>query len=117
MIAKAVALFYQPEVRDYIENVCRSHEQIIDCANWAMDSHKYLLDEIHELYSLIDNGVLEIPNEWRAMTKKYLLQSLFTKLEDLEKYCEETDVYFENYGGDYAPIESTEKATVIVGED
>lgn len=83
----------------------------------AMDSYKYLLDEIHELYSLIDNGVLEIPAEWRAMTKKYLLQSLFAKLGDLEKYCEETDAYFENYGEEYTPIEGTEKVTVIFGED
>lgn len=33
LIAEAVAPFYQPKVRDYIENVRRSHEQIIDNVN------------------------------------------------------------------------------------
>ncbi len=33
MIKKAVALFYNPEVRNYIENVRRSHDQLIDNVN------------------------------------------------------------------------------------
>lgn len=33
LIKDAVAPFYKPEVRDYIENIRRSHEQIIDTVN------------------------------------------------------------------------------------
>lgn len=33
LIKEAVAPFYQPEVRDFIENVRRSHDQIIDSVN------------------------------------------------------------------------------------
>lgn len=33
LVKEAVQLFYQPEVREYIENVRRSHEQIIDNVN------------------------------------------------------------------------------------
>ena len=33
LLQKATAPFYQPELRDYIENVRRSHEQIIDNVN------------------------------------------------------------------------------------
>ena len=64
----------------------------------AVDIAKYWLEEIHELYDLIDNDVPEMLPELRKRVKKYLLQMLFVKLNELEKYCEETDDYFENYG-------------------
>ena len=64
----------------------------------ALDSYKYLLEEIHEIYDLIDEGILKSSNDIRTRLKKYLLQILFVKLEELQRYCNETDEYFENYG-------------------
>lgn len=64
----------------------------------AVDSYKYLLEEIHEIYSLIDNGLTQIPDTLRPEFEKYMLQLLFVKLEQLKSYCVETDEYFENYG-------------------
>lgn len=64
----------------------------------ANDSYKHLLGEIHELYDLIDNDVLQMQVEIREKLKKYLFQNLFSKLEELESYCEETDRYFETCG-------------------
>ena len=45
LIHEAVELFYKPEVRDYIENVRRSHEQIIDNVN--LDSVLYAGFDAH----------------------------------------------------------------------
>ena len=64
----------------------------------ANDSYKHLLGEIHELYDLIDNDVLQMQVEIREKLEKYLAQNLFSKLEELESYCEETDRYFETCG-------------------
>lgn len=64
----------------------------------AVDSYKYLLNDIHEIYDLIDNGLQKVPKEMQSAIKKYLLQQLFVNLEELEECCEETDQYFENYG-------------------
>lgn len=63
----------------------------------TVDSFKYLLDEIHELYSLIDN-LYSISTERQERLWHYLVELLFVKLHDLEELCEETDEYFENYG-------------------
>lgn len=68
----------------------------------AVDFYKYLLEEIHEIYSLIDNGLSQIPFDLRAQFEKYMLQMLFSKLEALQDCCEETDRYFENYGEESA---------------
>lgn len=62
----------------------------------AFDTYKFLLDEIHEIYDLLENDISDISSENRDNIEKYLLQILFVKLEDLESYCEETDEYFEN---------------------
>ena len=64
----------------------------------AEDSYKYLLEEIHEIYTLIDDGLPAIPYNLQAQFEKYMLQMLFTKLEELKNYCAETDEYFDSYG-------------------
>jgi len=64
----------------------------------AIDSYKYLLLEIHELYSLIDNVHDTCQRDSVELFSKYLLQLLFIKLHDLENLCEETDYYFQNNG-------------------
>lgn len=66
----------------------------------AADAYKFLLEEIHELYALIDDGISQMPYDLQSATEKYLLQMLFYKLSELEQYCEETDAYFSNYGED-----------------
>lgn len=63
----------------------------------AADSYKFLLDDIHELYVLIDS-VYNICSKSRDKIWHYLVELLFVKLHELESYCEETDEYFENYG-------------------
>lgn len=76
----------------------------------AVDSYKYLLEEIRDIYSLIDDGLPQVPDVIRGRFEKYMLQILFSKLEELQELCEETDAYFENYGkersspDDVAPI-------------
>lgn len=84
----------------------------------AMDSFKYLLEEIHDLYSLIDDGISQTPLHLHAQLEKYLLQHLFDKLRTLKEYCQEVDEYFENYGKD--PVcDDAKDASIIVlyGED
>lgn len=66
----------------------------------AVDSYKYLLEEVHELYTLIDDGLPQIPDELQMQFRKYLLQILFSKLEELKGYSTETDAYYENYGNE-----------------
>ncbi len=63
----------------------------------TIDSYKYLLDDIHELFALIDD-IYKISSESQERLKYYLMELLFVKLEELESYCQETDDYFENYG-------------------
>lgn len=72
----------------------------------AVDSYHYLLEEIHEIYSLIDEAIPQIPYEFREQIKKYMLQLLFTKLEELECCCGETDDYFESQGK--TPLQTSE---------
>ena len=83
----------------------------------VVDSYKYLLEDIHEIYSLIDNGVPQIPYDLQNQFEKYMMQLLFTKLEELESYCEETDSYFENYGKECVIPESASQVTIIFGEE
>lgn len=61
----------------------------------SIDTYKYLLEDIHEIYSLIDSGLERIPSDIIAAIKKNLLENLFHKLEELEKCCSEIDEYFE----------------------
>lgn len=67
----------------------------------AVESYHYVLGEIHELYSLIDIGVPEMPDNLRKQVSKFLMQCLFSKLECLRSLCKETDFYFESYGQDF----------------
>lgn len=62
-----------------------------------VDSFKFLLDDIHELYALIDD-IYTISPESQERLWHYLVELLFVKLDELKRYCEETDEYFENYG-------------------
>ena len=63
----------------------------------AVDAYKCLLDEIHELYSLIDI-IDDICTDSQETFWHYLVELLFVKLHELESLCQETDEYFENYG-------------------
>jgi len=80
----------------------------------AVDSYKYLLEDIHEIYDLIDNGISQVPYKLQAGINKYLLKHLFVMLEELESYCEETDQYFENYGEEsFEDCDSIELPSII----
>lgn len=63
----------------------------------AVDSFKYLLDDIHELHSLIDD-IYNISTENQDRLWHYLVELLFVKMHELESCCQEIDEYFENYG-------------------
>lgn len=63
----------------------------------AVDSFKFLLDDIHALHVLIDD-IYDICTERQERVRYYLVELLFVKLHELEDYCRETDEYFENYG-------------------
>lgn len=83
----------------------------------AVDSYCNRLNQIHEIYSLIDDGIPEIPNELQGQFRKYMLEMLFVKLEELREYCKETDEYFENYGEVKFPQDNGVQLTVILGEE
>jgi len=81
----------------------------------VVDSYKILLEEIHEIYALIDDGLPQIPEHLQSGFKKYMLEVLFSKLEELESYCEETDSYFENYGREKTQSNPCDAPTIIWG--
>lgn len=83
----------------------------------AADSYKYLLEEIHEIYSLIDDGLAHVPGDFQAQFEKYMLQILFSKLEELESNCAETDMYFENYGEESDTLDEGTEVTIFFGEE
>lgn len=83
----------------------------------AADSYKYLLEEIHDIYLLIDDGLPQIPDTIRRRFEKYMLQILFSKLEELQDYCEETDAYFDNYGEESDSPNYTAPITVVIGNE
>lgn len=64
----------------------------------VVDSYKYLLDKIHKIYYLVDDGLPRIPDDLRNDISECLHENLFAKLEKLASYCAETDDYFDNYG-------------------
>jgi len=64
----------------------------------AIDSYNYLLRDIYEICDLIDNGLSQMPIEIQSKSKKYFLECLFSKLEELKTCAKETDLYFETYG-------------------
>ena len=66
----------------------------------AVDSYKYLLDDIYEVYQMIDDDIPRIEVDSQERIKKYMLQILFSKLDELKNLCEETDKYFQSYGED-----------------
>lgn len=76
----------------------------------AVDSFKFLLDDIHNLHALIDN-IYDICNESQERVRYYLVELLFVKLHELEDFCKETDEYFENYG------QLTDETTSFEGVD
>lgn len=64
----------------------------------TIDTFGYLFENVDELYALIDEAILQIPNDYRSRIKRYLIEMLFVKLRELEHQCEIIDAYFENYG-------------------
>lgn len=64
----------------------------------VVDSYGFLLKSIHLIYDLIDNGIPRVPVDLQPDMHHALLENLFSKLEELEEYCEETDEEFENGG-------------------
>lgn len=83
----------------------------------AVDSYKYLLDEIHEIYGIVDKDIPTIAPELQDRFQKYMLQTLFSKLEELERYCEETDDYFDNYGAEPEQAATTELPPIVIMDD
>ena len=79
----------------------------------AVDSYKYILDEIHEIYGIVDKDIPAIAPELQDRFQKYMLQTLFSKLEELERYCEETDDYFDNYGAEPEQAATTELPPIV----
>ena len=79
------------------EMVSRCEEELISRYGSieATDSYKYLLNDIRELYDLIDNGLLIMPIEIWSLSERYFTECLFSKLETLQMYAAETDQYFE----------------------
>lgn len=82
----------------------------------AVDSYKYLLEEIRDIYSLIDDGLPQVPDIIRRRFEKYMLQILFSKLEELRDSCEETDAYFDHYGEESNSPNDTAPITVVIGD-
>ena len=64
----------------------------------TIDAFNYLFKDVDELYALLDEAILQIPNDYRSRIKRYLIEILFVKLGELEHQCEVIDAYFENYG-------------------
>ena len=83
----------------------------------AVDSYKYLLDEIHEIYGIVDKDIPAIAPELQDRFQKYMLQTLFSKLEELERYCEETDDYFDNYGAEPEQAATTNLPPIVIVND
>lgn len=83
----------------------------------AVDSYKYLLDEIHEIYGIVDKDIPTIAPDLQDRFQKYMLQTLFSKLEELERYCEETDDYFDNYGAEPEQAATTELPPIVIMDD
>lgn len=83
----------------------------------AVDSYKYLLDEIHEIYGIVDKDIPTIAPELQDRFQKYMLQTLFSKLEELERYCEETDDYFDNYGAEPEQAATTNLPPIVIVND
>ena len=83
----------------------------------AVDSYKYLLDEIHEIYGIVDKDIPAIAPELQDRFQKYMLQTLFSKLEELERYCAETDNNFENYGVEPKQTATTESPQIVFLDD
>lgn len=81
------------------EMVAKCEEEIIKRYGSVkmVDSYKALLDDIHELYALIDD-IYTISTDSQERLWHYLVELLFVKLDELKRYCEETDEYFETYG-------------------
>lgn len=54
------------------------------CSIGAANEYQILLESIHTLYQLIDEGLQRIPSDLRPEIEKCLLENLFSKLEKLE---------------------------------
>lgn len=87
-------------------------EEELDKRYTSVDAHesfKYVLDGIHEIYELIDDGLPRIPPDLRPKMRNALLENLFEKMEKLRLLCEEVDAYFECGGKD---LVNTDKEVV-----
>jgi len=82
-------------------------------SNRAFDIN-LLFDSIYDIYAIIDEGLTRIPPDLSPKIEKCLYENLFKKLEELEEFCERTDLYFENYGEE--PREPFCESPVIIIE-
>jgi hypothetical protein len=61
----------------------------------AFDAFSYKLKQIHEVYSLFDDELTEVPYKTSERIKDCLYQYLFDRLYELENLCKEVDDEFE----------------------
>jgi hypothetical protein len=78
---------------------------------------KDILTSIHVIYNLIDKELSRIPCDLVSQIETCLQENLFSKLERLKKYCEETDSYFENYGENPIELSDVHPDVKITGMD
>lgn len=107
LYAKEKVLLNDPHLSDWgydatkrMVNKCKEELLLRYGSIDAIESYKYLIESIQEIYTLVDIELHRIPSDIQPQIKKCLLENLFTKLKELENLCEETDYYFENYGSD-----------------
>ncbi len=83
------------------KNMVQKCEQELEKRYTSVDAHgsfEHVLEGIHEIYKLIDDGLPHIPSDLRPKMRNALLENLFAKMEELAKLCEEVDAYFESGG-------------------
>lgn len=82
----------------------------------AVDCYKYLIAEIYDIYSLIDEETADLSPCTQQKVHFYLKQLLFSKLEELEQCCKETDDYFLHYGEEITFSEQADTVTIVIEE-
>lgn len=82
----------------------------------AIDCYKNLIAEIYDIYSLIDKETAPLSPCTQQKIHFYLKQLLFSKLEELERCCEETDDYFLHYGEEINFSGQADAVSIVIEE-